>query len=199
MTPEKALQDLETCLQSLRRAEADYRKAVDTLVAKREKIEDWLVKNAADLDSVPEIVWDDRPFTAWQLSRHTDASAVKAHMQIDDVLIPTVNAEAKAVVDELKAGLEAIENWALKCLNERGANNFTTDDGTASRTTVTYYKIADKALLVQDALANGYASELTITVPRNSKFMKTMLEENGELPAGVMMSQTFDVRFTKGK
>ncbi len=197
MTPEKALQDLEICLKSLRKAEEDYKLIRDALVAKRTKIESWLIQNTADLETVPDTAKEDRPFTAWLITKHTDASAVEAHMQIDDVLMPQIKAASKEAEDELKNGLEVIESWALKELNERGAKNFSTDSGTISRTTVTYYKIADKALLVKDALANGYASELTLSIPRNSKFMSGKLEEDGELPAGVTMSQTYEVRVTK--
>jgi len=95
--------------------------------------------------------------------------------------------------------MEVLENYALKQLNERGANNFNTDYATVSRTKVTTYKIADKSLFIKDAIENGYASEVTVSIARNSKFMSTMAEERGELPAGVSSSSFYEARFSKGK
>jgi len=200
MTPTKALKDYETCLTAIRDCEEVYAAKKAALVEKRKKIEAWLIAEASgSLETVPEIVSEDRAFTAWLLKRKTDASAVEAHMQIDDIVIPRMKAAYEAETEELKAALEVLESWTLKRLSDSGLNNFSTDAGTASRTTITYYKIADKVLLAKDAIDNGYASELTLSIPRNSKFMKGLLEERGELPAGVTMTQTYECRITKSK
>jgi hypothetical protein len=200
MTPTQALKDYEACLTALRDSEAVYAAKKSALVEKRKKIEAYLVQEVSgSLETVPEIVSEDRAFTAWLLKRKTDASAVEAHMQIDDVVMPRLKAAYDGETEELKSALEVLELWTLKRLSDSGLNNFSTDAGTASRTTVTYYRIADKALLAKDALDNGYASELTLSIPRNSKFLKGLLEERGELPAGVTMTQTYECRITKAK
>lgn len=199
MTPQQALSDYEICLESLRIEEAAYKLKKDALAAKRMKIESYLLQQGSELETLPMIISEDRPFIAWCLKRRTDASAIEAHMQIDDVLVPQLAASIKDDTTQLKSGLEVIESWLLKRLNECGANNFSTDLGTASRTTVKRYSIADKKLFMKDALEHGYESEVTVSVRPNSKLMTQLVEENGELPAGVSMTQIYECRVTKSK
>jgi hypothetical protein len=199
MTPKQALIDYEICLKSIRKAEDDYARIKTVLVSKRMKIESYLLQQGVEFEALPLIVAEDRPFLNWNLKRKTDASAIETHMQIDDTMIPKLTASIKEEVDAQKAALEVIENWTLARLNECGVNNFSTDFGTASRMTVKRYSIADKKLFLKDALKHGYESDVTVSVRPNSKLMTTLVEENGELPAGVSMTQIYEARFTKGK
>ena len=197
MNQDKALKDYATCLQMIRDRSEAFEQELTILANKRMKIESWLIQNGQNIEVVPQIVEDDRPFVAWVLVPQTDMNATKYYMQMRDVLKPEIENKSKDRVAELKAGMETIENWALQQLNERGGNGFKTDSATVSRTTVTSYKVADKALLVKDAVENGYASELPISFRPNSSLMSDILKERGELPAGVSSSTFYEARFTK--
>src|SRR5512135_2357022 len=154
-------------------------------VQEKSEIERQLLTTEIEVE-IPEELYDDEPYLAWKLDKKTDGSAIKAYITIRDILIPEQERQIKNNVDNLKASMGELENWALRELQERKASHFGVKGaGRAQLDTVTRYNMADKSLFVKWAVDNGAESELTVTVRPNSKFMTSVVEENGELPPGV--------------
>ncbi len=176
-----------------------YDKKDKELLEEKNSIERLLLSNEDIQIEVPEELYDDEPYLAWKLSDKTDGSAIKAYITIRDMLIPEKERQIKNDVDNLKASMAELENWALRELQERKASNFgVKGSGRAQLDTITRYNMADKSLFVKWAVENGAESELTVTVRPNSKFMSTIVEENGELPPGVSSFTEYKVKFVKG-
>jgi hypothetical protein len=107
-------------------------------------------------------------------------------MQIDDVLLVELQKEVDAKIKVLKEQKELLESYALAVMTERKCSNFgVTGVGRVENRTSIKYNVADKVLFVGEAIKNGYVTELTISVRPNSKLLASIVEETGELPAGV--------------
>lgn len=183
-TPESALRQYKMVCDKLDAAKAEYDAKVAELVNVKTKIESWLLENVSDFET-PEWLFEANPSLNWQIGQKTDENAIRTHMKIDDGLL----VELKNQYDETKkmydSCLDSIEKWGLEQMLKRGSKGFKSDDGTAHLRVDTKYQISDKVLLIQDALKNGYGSELTITMRPNSKFAGKYVEDNGELMPGV--------------
>lgn len=183
-TPESALKAYRTVTDKLDAARAEYTAKIAEMVNVKAKIESWLLENVQDHET-PEWLFDVNPSLNWAIGKKTDENAIRTHMKIDDGLAVELKnqyEESKKVYDEC---LSSIEKWGLEQMLKRGSKGFKSDEGTAHLRTDTRYQISDKVLLIQDALKNGYGSELTITMRANSKFAGKYVEDNGELMPGV--------------
>lgn len=165
----------------------------------KHKIETYLVDLAEPVKEVPEIIKEQSPYFAWKWSIKTDETLISAHMQIDDVLLVEMQKEVDAKIKALKEQKEAIESYALAVMTERGCSNFgVTGIGRVENRTNTRYTVNDKKLFVADALKNGYADEITVTVRPNSKLLAQIVEERSELPPGVSSHKESKAVFVKG-
>lgn len=192
----KVLADYKDCLNKISLLEAEHASKVAKLTAIKAKIRQWLSECPEETEVHEWLVGAD-PAMAWKVSKKSDGLATRLHMLMDDVMIPEAKRESDESVKPMKDALEAIENWSLAQLIERGAKNFKTDDGTASLRTDVKYQIADKVLFVDWAVKNGAESELTITLRPNSKFMAAVVDRDAELPSGVSSFREQKCVFTK--
>ena len=195
-TLESALRQYQTVINKITEIEARHKAELATLEATKTKIRQWMSECGQELEA-PEWLIKQDPAMAWTVGVKSDGLAVRLHMLMDDdklVELKRDYEQSKKVMDD---ATEAIENWALKQLLDRGAKNFSADGGTASLRTDTKYSIADKKEFVKWAVANQAESELTITLRPNSKFMASVVENQSELPPGVSSFKEQKCTFTK--
>lgn len=186
MTPTAAISDLVKVLQKQKELEEKFKSDNAKWENTKTKIVKYLLEQSEAVENTPQEITEQLPYLAWKIGEKTDNSLISAHMQIDDVLIPEYEKQNKDVVEQLKSQKEELEKYALALMTERKCSNFSvTGIGRVENRTSIKYNVADKKLFVDDAVKNGYVSELTITVRPNSKFMAGLVEETGELPAGV--------------
>jgi hypothetical protein len=195
-TLQSALAQYRLVVDKLAELQARHVAELAQLEATRTKIRSWLMECGCEGETHEWLVECD-PALAWQVSEKSDGLAMRLHMLMDDVKIPEVELGTKDSIKPMKDAVESIENWALKQLLDRGAKNFSADGGTASLRTDVKYQIADKKLLVEDSIKNGYASELTITLRPNSKFAQQFVENSGYLMPGVSSFKEQKCIFTK--
>lgn len=195
-TLQSALSQYRLVCDKLAELQAKHKAELAQLEATRSKIRSWLSECGQEGETHEWLVECD-PALAWVVSEKSDGLAMRLHMLMDDVKIPEVELGTKNLIKPMKDAVESIENWALKQLLDRGAKNFSADGGTASLRTDVKYQIADKKLLVEDSIKNGYASELTITLRPNSKFAQQFVENSGYLMPGVSSFKEQKCIFTK--
>lgn len=196
---EKTIDNYIELIKKRKKLKEMFNKKDMELLKEKQEIERLLLSNEDNQLEIPEELYDDEPYLAWKLNAKTDGSAIKAYITIRDMLIPEKERQIKNDIDNLKASMAELENWALRELQERKASNFgVKGSGRAQLDTVTRYNMADKSLFVKWAVDNGAESELTVTVRPNSKFMSAVVEENGELPPGVSSFTEYKVKFVKG-
>lgn len=195
-TPETALKQYRLICDKLAELESEHRAKTAQLEATRAKIESWLKESVQDFET-PEWLFEVNPSLNWTIGVKSDGLATKTHMTIDDQIIPELERKTAEVVKPLKQTLEDIEAWALAELLKRGAKNFSTDLGMASLREDKKYNIPDKKLFIGWCVQNNAESEVTVTLRPNSKFMKSVLEANSELPPGVEQHRVNRVVFTK--
>lgn len=195
-TLQSALSQYRLVCDKLAELQAKHTAELAQLEATRAKIRSWLMECNQEGETHEWLVEAD-PALAWVVSEKSDGLAMRLHMLMDDVKIPEVELGTKNSIKPMKDAVESIENWALKQLLDRGAKNFSADGGTASLRTDVKYQIADKKLLVEDSIKNGYASELTITLRPNSKFAQQFVENSGYLMPGVSSFKEQKCIFTK--
>ncbi len=188
----KTLQEREDLLNSIK-------EDLDKLAKRQENIEKFVMEWQGDLlPEVPEIVSEKAPFIAWKAMSATEGSTIKTQMQIDDVIIPSIENERKALKASYDEQLKLLEGWMLQRLTEANTSSMSVAGvGRAEKRLETKYSIPDKALFAQWAVDNGASSELTISLRPNSKFMAKVVEENGELPPGVQQTRSYKVCFVK--
>ena len=195
-TLDSTLKQYRLVTDKLAELQAKHKAELAQLEATRSKIRSWLSECGQEGETHEWLVECD-PALAWVVSEKSDGLAMRLHMLMDDVKIPEVELGTKNLIKPMKDAVESIENWALKQLLDRGAKNFSADGGTASLRTDVKYQIADKKLLVEDSIKNGYASELTITLRPNSKFAQQFVENSGYLMPGVSSFKEQKCIFTK--
>lgn len=195
-TLDSALKSYRLVTDKLTEIQAKHTAETAQLEATKTKIRSWLMECNQEGETHEWLVEAD-PALAWQVSEKSDGLAMRLHMLMDDVKIPEVELGTKNLIKPMKDAVEAIENWALKQLLDRGAKNFSADGGTASLRTDVKYQIADKKLFVDWAVKNQAESELTITLRPNSKFMASVVETQSELPQGVSSFKEQKCVFTK--
>lgn len=195
-TLESALRQYQTVINKITEIEARHKAELATLEATKTKIRQWMSECGQELEA-PEWLIKQDPAMAWTVGVKSDGLAMRLHMLMDDVKIPEAELSTKNSIKPMKDAVEAIENWALKQLLDRGAKNFSADGGTASLRTDVKYQIADKKLFVDWAVKNQAESELTITLRPNSKFMASVVETQSELPQGVSSFKEQKCVFTK--
>ena len=195
-TLDSTLKQYRLVTDKLAELQAKHKAELAQLEATRSKIRSWLSECGQEGETHEWLVEAD-PALAWVVSEKSDGLAMRLHMLMDDVRIPEVERVTKEAIKPMNDAVEAIENWALKQLLDRGAKNFSADGGTASLRTDVKYQIVDKSLFVSWAVANKAESELTITLRPNSKFMAQVVENQGELPQGVSSFKEQKCVFTK--
>lgn len=195
-TLQSALSQYRLVCDKLAELQAKHTAELAQLEATRAKIRSWLMECNQEGETHEWLVEADTAL-AWVVSEKSDGLAMRLHMLMDDVKIPEAELSTKNSIKPMKDAVEAIENWALKQLLDRGAKNFSADGGTASLRTDVKYQIADKKLFVDWAVQNQAESELTITLRPNSKFMASVVENQSELPPGVSSFKEQKCVFTK--
>lgn len=195
-TLQSALSQYRLVCDKLAELQAKHTAEKAQLEATRAKIRSWLSECGQEGETHEWLVEADTAL-AWVVSEKSDGLAMRLHMLMDDVKIPEAELSTKNSIKPMKDAVEAIENWALKQLLDRGAKNFSADGGTASLRTDVKYQIADKKLFVDWAVQNQAESELTITLRPNSKFMASVVENQSELPPGVSSFKEQKCTFTK--
>lgn len=186
MNTEAAITDYAKVLKKQQVLKYTYVAESSKLEHIKQKIETYLDGITEPVKDVPEIIKEQSPYFAWKWSTKTDETLISAHMQIDDVLLVEMQKEVDAKIKTLKEQKEALESYALAVMTERGCSNFgVTGIGRVENRTSTKYNVADKKLFVTTALLGGYADEITVSIRPNSKLMASIVEETGELPAGV--------------
>lgn len=149
------------------------------------------------LPEVPEIVAEKAPFVAFQATEKTIGRCIDAAMQIKHELIPSLENTVKPTVDSLKAQYELLEGYALQHLEAAGVSSTKSDAGRVESRVQTRYTVADKSLFIKAMQELGAESELTITVRPNSKALGKIVEETGEVPAGLSLSRSKIACFVK--
>lgn len=198
-TVTQALSDYQACIAGLDKLEANHATAVAKLATVKSKIETWLSENATNLEEVPQSVVESNPTLAWAIGQKNDASAIKMHMLVDDVLLSKMESEYEESVKPLKVLKEDIEKWGLTQLLERRSKNFKSAEGTGSLRTDVKYQVADKRLMVDWLAKNNAEGEVSITIRPNSKFFASLVESTGELPAGLSTFREQKCVFIRGK
>lgn len=196
-TPETALKQYRLICDKLTELEAEHKAKTAQLEATRTKIRSYLTESGYEGEVLEWLVEAD-PALAWTVSEKSDGLAVRLHMLMDDDLIPRAENDYKQSVAPMKEAIGAIEKWGLEQLLARGSKGFKSSEGSAQLRTDTKYSISDKVLLIQDAIKNGYGSELTITMRPNSKFAAKYVEDNSELMPGVSSFREQRCIFVKG-
>lgn len=198
-TLKSAVVDLEKVLKARQTLEASIQDKLETLKAKQAAIEEFIATCQDErLAEVPEIVAEACPFVAWQACEQNDGATIRAHMEIDDRIIPSIENERKAAVAQYRQQLEVLEGIMLQRLTEAGTNSTSvTGIGRCEKRIETKYSIPDKTLFVRWATENGAESELTVSLRPNSKFMAKTVEELGELPPGTAQSRSYKCVFVK--
>ena len=90
-----------------------------------------------------------------------------------------------------------MEGYALQHLETAGVNSIKSDSGRVESRVQTRYSVADKSLFVKAMQDLGAESELTITVRPNSKALAKIVEETGEVPAGLSLSRSKQAVFVR--
>lgn len=196
-TPETALKQYRLICDKLTELEAEHRGKTAQLEATRAKIRSYLTESGYEGEVLEWLIEAD-PALAWTVSEKSDGLAVRLHMLMDDDLIPRAENDYKQSVAAMKEAIDNIEKWGLEQLLARGSKGFKSTEGSAQLRTDTKYSISDKVLLIQDAIKNGYGSELTITMRSNSKFAAKYVEDNSELMPGVSSFREQRCIFVKG-
>lgn len=197
-TLDSALSQYRLVVDKLAELEAKHKAETVALQATKTKIRQWMSECGEEVDA-PEWLIEADPAMAWSVGKKSDGFAVKLHMLMDDVKLVELKQAYEQSKKPMDDAVDAIENWGLKQLLDRGAKNFSADGGTASLRTDTKYSIADKKEFVKWAVSNQAESELTITLRPNSKFMASVVENQSELPPGVSSFKEQKCTFTKGK
>lgn len=195
-TLQSALSQYRLVVDKLEVLEAEHKAKTAQLEATKTKIRQYLIESGHEGD-VHEWLIESDPALAWVVSEKSDGLAMRLHMLMDDVKLVELKQAYEQSKKPMDDAVEAIENWGLKQLLDRGAKNFSAEGGTASLRTDTKYSIADKKLFVSWAVANQAESELTITLRPNSKFMASVVENQSELPPGVSSFKEQRCTFTK--
>lgn len=199
MNTEAAITDYAKVLKKQQVLKDAYVVEASKLEHIKQKIETYLTDITEPIKDVPEIIKEQSPYFAWKVMTKTDETLISAHMQIDDVLLVEMQKEVDAKIKVLKEQKEALESYALAVMTERGCSNFgVTGIGRVENRTNTRYTVNDKKLFVADALKNGYADEITVSVRPNSKLLASIVEERSELPPGISSHKEHKAVFVKG-
>jgi hypothetical protein len=117
----------------------------------------------------------------------TDAQLVEKYLQLK----AHVAARSEAFDAEIKPykdGMATIENALLALLNERGADNTKTENGTAYKSTLLNVKVVDQAAFLKFCLEQGGSTEM-LNIGALKEPVKEWIEETGNPPPGVETSQ----------
>ena len=99
-----------------------------------------------------------------------------------------VDAKTKAYKDSIKqdeTDIDLLENLLLAEINKLGGQSIKTASGTALRTTLTSFRVADRECWVNWVIANNQGDMLTLHVAKEA--VKEYTDQNG-LPPGLNMT-----------
>ena len=99
-----------------------------------------------------------------------------------------VDAKTRAYKDSIKqdeTDIDLLENLLLAEINKLGGQSIKTANGTALRTTLTSFRVADREVWVNWVIANNQGDMLTLHVAKDA--VKEFTDQNG-LPPGLNMT-----------
>ena len=99
-----------------------------------------------------------------------------------------VDAKTRAYKDSIKqdeTDIDLLENLLLAEINKLGGQSIKTANGTALRTTLTSFRVADRECWVNWVIANNQGDMLTLHVAKEA--VKEYTDQNG-LPPGLNMT-----------
>ena len=99
-----------------------------------------------------------------------------------------VDAKTRAYKDSIKqdeTDIDLLENLLLAEINKLGGQSIKTANGTALRTTLTSFRVADRETWVNWVIANNQGDMLTLHVAKEA--VKEFTDQNG-LPPGLNMT-----------
>ena len=117
----------------------------------------------------------------------TDAQLVEKYLQLKSK-VASMSEVFDAQVKPYKDGMATIENALLALLNERGADNTKTENGTAYKSTLLNVKVIDQAAFLKFCTEQGGSAEM-MDIKALKDPVKDWIEETGNPPPGVETSQ----------
>ena len=117
----------------------------------------------------------------------TDAQLVEKYLALK-AKVASMSEAFDAQVKPYKDGMATIENALLALLNERGADNTKTENGTAYKSTLLNVKVVDQAAFLTFCLEQGGSMEM-LNIGALKEPVKEWIEETGNPPPGVETSQ----------
>lgn len=117
----------------------------------------------------------------------TDAQLVEKYLQLK-AKVASMSEVFDAQVKPYKDGMATIENALLALLNERGADNTKTENGTAYKSTLLNVKVIDQAAFLKFCTEQGGSAEM-MDIKALKDPVKDWIEETGNPPPGVETSQ----------
>ena len=113
----------------------------------------------------------------------TDAQLVEKYLQLKSK-VASMSEVFDAQVKPYKDGMATIENALLALLNERGADNTKTENGTAYKSTLLNVKVIDQAAFLKFCTEQGGSTEM-MDIKALKDPVKDWIEETGNPPPGV--------------
>ena len=117
----------------------------------------------------------------------TDAQLVEKYLALK-AKVASMSEVFDAQVKPYKDGMATIENALLALLNERGADNTKTENGTAYKSTLLNVKVIDQAAFLKFCTEQGGSAEM-MDIKALKDPVKDWIEETGNPPPGVETSQ----------
>jgi hypothetical protein len=117
----------------------------------------------------------------------TDAQLVEKYLALK-AKVASMTEAFDAQVKPYKDGMAMIENALLALLNERGADNTKTENGTAYKSTLLNVKVVDQAAFLKFCTEQGGSVEM-LNIGALKEPVKEWIEETGNPPPGVETSQ----------
>lgn len=117
----------------------------------------------------------------------TDAQLVEKYLALK-AKVASMSEAFDAQVKPYKDGMATIENALLALLNERGADNTKTENGTAYKSTLLNVKVIDQAAFLKFCTEQGGSAEM-MDIKALKDPVKDWIEETGNPPPGVETSQ----------
>jgi len=117
----------------------------------------------------------------------TDAQLVEKYLALK-AKVASMTEAFDAHVKPYKDGMATIENALLALLNERGADNTKTENGTAYKSTLLNVKVVDQLAFLKFCTEQGGSMEM-LNIGALKEPVKEWIEETGNPPPGVETSQ----------
>lgn len=129
------------------------------------------------------------------MTEPTDAALVEQYIKLRDKKAAMKKAYEESLEPYDKA-LDSIEGVMHKRLLERGADSVRTEFGTAFKSTLTKYRVADKDAFKGFVIENRAWNLLSADVDKDAA-IEWAKEHEGVPPPGVDVTQIIDVKFRK--